>query len=118
MRLLLSHLIAFVTVVLLAAEQVQGQSGDFIVDFSLPNSAPADAYKILYVRPPRPSNSTPIGRLCSRLFGADYVQRLRRLVWKCHGKILPLLHLFDKDSTSEAYVNLRVLWNKAISSKL
>lgn len=42
--------------------------------------------------------------------------RLKRWAWRWHGRILPLLHWSDKARPPDKYVNLRVLWNKAIAS--
>jgi hypothetical protein len=40
----------------------------------------------------------------------------RRLSWRMHAKILPLLHWGDQAQPRDVDVNLRVLWSKAISS--
>lgn len=40
--------------------------------------------------------------------------KLRRWSWRIHGKILPLLHWWER--TADVHVNLRVLWNKALPS--
>ena len=40
----------------------------------------------------------------------------RRLSWRLHQKILPLLHWGDASQAKDVDVNLRVLWAKAISS--
>eukprot|EP00980_Cylindrotheca_fusiformis_P018323 scaffold5975_cov99-Cylindrotheca_fusiformis.AAC.8 len=83
---------------------------------SSPAEKVCDAYKILGVQPP--SANSILRRLDHRLFGSKkrLEPRLKRWVWKLHGKLLPLLHLLDKDYSPEQFVNLRVLWNKAISS--
>jgi hypothetical protein len=41
---------------------------------------------------------------------------LRRISWRTHGKLLPLLHWRDKARAQDVDVNLRVLWNKVITS--
>lgn len=41
---------------------------------------------------------------------------LRRISWRTHGKILPLLHWKDEARAQDVDVNLRVLWNKVITS--
>mmetsp|Transcript_27550 Transcript_27550/g.58210 ORF Transcript_27550/g.58210 Transcript_27550/m.58210 type:complete len:447 (-) Transcript_27550:63-1403(-) len=43
---------------------------------------------------------------------------LSRWSWKLHGRLLPLLHLFDgeKDRPQDVFVNLRVLWCKLLTS--
>jgi Leucine carboxyl methyltransferase len=41
---------------------------------------------------------------------------LNRWSWKLHGKLLPLLHWGDPIAVPDVYVNLRVLWCKALSS--
>lgn len=80
---------------------------------SAPHDKPCDAYEILGIQPPN-TNST-LYRLL--IFGPKQEQRLKRRVWKLHGKLLPLFHIFEGDNYSpELFVNLRVLWNKAISS--
>lgn len=41
---------------------------------------------------------------------------LRRISWRTHSKILPLLHWKDEARAQDVDVNLRVLWNKVITS--
>ena len=41
---------------------------------------------------------------------------LRRISWRTHSKLLPLLHWKDKARAQDVDVNLRVLWNKVITS--
>ncbi|KAG7362057.1 leucine carboxyl methyltransferase [Nitzschia inconspicua] len=41
---------------------------------------------------------------------------LNRWSWKIHGKLLPWLHFADPIAVPDVYVNLRVLWCKALSS--
>lgn len=60
-----------------------------------------DIYDILKVVPPSPC-----------LF-----PRLKRLSWKLHGRLLPFLHFRQgKSCPPDVFVNLRVLWNKALTS--
>jgi hypothetical protein len=41
---------------------------------------------------------------------------LRRISWRTHSSLLPLLHWKDKARAQDVDVNLRVLWNKVITS--
>ena len=60
-----------------------------------------EIYDILNVQPPSPC-----------LFPG-----LKRLSWKLHSRLLPLLHFGQgEDCPPDVFVNLRVLWNKALSS--
>ena len=38
-----------------------------------------------------------------------------KLVWRSHGRLLPLLHLFDRAKPRDADQSLKVVWNKAIA---
>ena len=59
-----------------------------------------DIYTILQVQPPTHQSLT----------------FWRRFSWRWHGRLLPLFHLWDDATTRDVYVNLRVLWNKALAS--
>ena len=63
----------------------------------------ADAYDILDVK--RPSRF---------LAKSKPLSRIKRFTWKLHGWLIPLLHGFS--APNEVCVNLRVLWNKALSA--
>jgi hypothetical protein len=41
--------------------------------------------------------------------------KLKRWSWRWHGRLLPLLHLWETSSPEDVHVNLRVLWNKALA---
>ncbi len=47
-------------------------------------------------------------------FGIEFP--LARWSWKIHGKLLPLLHIFDYGRPDDVFVNLRVLWCKLLIS--
>ena len=63
----------------------------------------ADAYDILDVK--RPSRF---------LAKSKPLSRIKRFTWKLHGWLIPLLHGFS--APNEVCVNLRVLWNKALTT--
>jgi hypothetical protein len=42
--------------------------------------------------------------------------KLKRWSWRLHARLLPLLHLWETSSPKDVHVNLRVLWNKALTS--
>ncbi|KAL3936903.1 MAG: hypothetical protein SGBAC_007872 [Bacillariaceae sp.] len=97
-------------------------------------SAAHDTYKILGVKGPYNANETivmkPRSSISSLLLSLR--SKFKRVVWKWHGRLIPLLHWQDWVETrflsrrskassappppKELFVNLRVLWNKAISS--
>jgi hypothetical protein len=63
------------------------------------SSSSYDIYKVLNVRPP----------------SACRVPRWKRWSWKLHSRLLPLLHVGTLPP-EDVFVNLRVLWNKALAS--
>jgi hypothetical protein len=98
----------------LCAASFQQVLGQRVRESAVLPKEPCDAYEILGVQAPN-TNST-LSRVCNKIFGTEHEQSLKRWVWKLHGKLLPVLHIWDGDYAPELFVNLRVLWNKALSS--
>jgi len=69
----------------------------------------ASIYHKLGVRPPHEST-----KVIKAGFGIEFP--IARWSWKIHGRLLPLLHFFDKDRPDDVFVNLKVLWCKLLIS--
>ncbi len=74
-----------------------------------PEDSNAAIYHKLGVRLPHDST-----KVLKTGFGIEFP--LARWSWKIHGRLLPLLHFFDKGRPDDVFVNLRVLWCKLLIS--
>jgi hypothetical protein len=66
-------------------------------------------YRRLGVQPPHTT-----GRVLRVGLGIEFP--IARWAWKVHGRLLPLLHVFEERPPGDVFVNLRVLWCKLLIS--